>query len=80
MNSIKLSISDFQKHIFWNYKADATLDENIIIENVLLYGELSDYSKLKGLVSRNSIRKVIDKIDRTGRYRKRVNFVRKVLL
>ena len=80
MDNLKISISEFQKHIFWNYKADAALDENIIIENVILYGELSDYSKLKGLVSRDSIRKVLDKIDRTGRYRKRVNFVRKVLI
>jgi hypothetical protein len=80
MNNIKLSISDFQKHIFWNYKPDAVLDENVVIENVILYGELSDFSKLIRLVSRDSIRNVNDKIDRTGRYRKRVNFVRRVLL
>ncbi len=80
MSNFKLSISDFQKHIFWNYKSDATLDEDIIIENVLLYGELSNYSKLKRLVSNDSIRKIIDKIENTGRYRRRVNFVRKVML
>lgn len=80
MNNLKISISEFQKQIFWNYNPDSVLDENIIIENVILYGELSDYSKLKGLVSKDSIRKVVDKIESTGRYRKRVNFVRKVLL
>ena len=80
MEGIKLNISDFQKHIFWNYKNDAVLDENIIIENVILYGELSDYSRLKGLVKKESLGKVIDRIDSTGRYRKRVNFARKVLL
>jgi len=80
MDNLKISISEFQKQIFWNYNPDSVLDENIIIENVILYGELSDYSKLKGLVSKDSIRKVVDKIESTGRYRKRVNFVRKVLL
>ncbi len=80
MDNLRISISEFQKHIFWNYKADAALDENIIIENVLLYGELSDYSKLIRLIGKDSICKVFDKIESTGLYRKRVNFVRKILL
>lgn len=75
-----ISISEFQKHIFWNYNPGAELDKNIIIENVLMYGELNDYKKLLRLVSKEDIAKVTDQIEKRGRFKKRINFIRKVIL
>ncbi len=75
-----INISEFQKHIFWNYKPGAKIDKNIIIENVLLYGELEDYRKLLKLVTPEDIRKITDIIDKKGRFKKRVNFIRRVVL
>ncbi|MEZ4692190.1 MAG: hypothetical protein R3A12_19350 [Ignavibacteria bacterium] len=75
-----INVSEFQKYIFWNYKPGAELDRNIIIENVLLYGELEDFRKLIKLVALEDIRNVTDIIEKKGRFKKRVNFIRKVVL
>ena len=75
-----INISEFQKHIFWNYKPEAELDKSIIIENVLLYGELDDYRKLMRLVTKEDIRIVTDQIEKRGRFKNRVNFIRRVVL
>ena len=80
MTKDKINISDFPKHIFWNYAEGALLEKSIIIERVLLYGELSDFRKLMSLVTRDDIRKVNDQIEKSGKFKKRTNFINKVIL
>ncbi|MDZ4713618.1 MAG: hypothetical protein SGI89_15020 [bacterium] len=76
----KINISAFPKHIFWNYKDHAELSEDIVISNVILYGELSDYKTLLTLVSRQSFENVVRDIEKTGKYKKRINFIKKIIL
>ncbi|MCY7361285.1 MAG: hypothetical protein LH629_04335 [Ignavibacteria bacterium] len=75
-----INISEFPKHIFWNYKSDAELDEEIVTYNVLLYGDIPDYKKLVKIVNRDSLVKAVAEIEKTGRNKKRVNFIKKILL
>lgn len=76
----KINISVFPKHIFWNYKDNAEVIESVVINNVILYGDIEDYKKLLKMVSRESFTNVVDTIEKTGRYKKRINFIRKVVL
>ncbi|MFZ1323056.1 MAG: hypothetical protein WAT71_15970 [Ignavibacteria bacterium] len=77
---MKINNTDFSRHLFWNYKADADLGEEIIIERVILYGESEDFKNMKKYFSTEKISKVTDDIEKTGRYKKRINFVRKIIL
>ena len=77
---MKSDTTDFGKHLFWNYKFDADLGEEIIIERVILYGESEDFKNMKKFFSAEKISKVTDEIEKSGRFKKRINFVRKVIL
>jgi len=80
MNNNLINISYFPKHIFWNYKVDSNLDEEIVIKNVLLYGDMEDYKKLINMVSRESLSKVVDDLEKNGKNIKRLNFIKKIIL
>ena len=80
MNNEQIDISGFPKHIFWSYEKDAKLSKSIVIEHVILYGELNDYKKLLDLVSKSDIKEVTERIEKSGRFKKRINFVNKVIL
>lgn len=80
MNDLKINISNFPKHIFWNYKDNAELNEEIVINNVILYGDLNDYRKLLSLVNKKSFEQVVSKLEQTGRYKKRINFIKEIIL
>lgn len=80
MSDRLISISEFADHIFWSYRKDSVLDEAIVIQNVILYGDLQDYKKMLKLVSKESFTKEVNELEKTGRYKKRLNFIRKVLL
>gem|GEM_PF-5865184 len=56
------------------------MSEDIVISNVILYGELSDYKTLLTLVSRQSFENVVRDIEKTGKYKKRINFIKKIIL
>lgn len=80
MKNKLINISDFPKHIFWNYKSGAELDEETVAYNVLMYGDLKDYKKMIEMISRDSLVKAVNEIEKTGKYKKRVNFIKKVIL
>ncbi|MEO8208958.1 MAG: hypothetical protein ABI840_00240 [bacterium] len=80
MSARLINISGFSNHIFWNYKKDSELDEAIVIQNVILYGDLNDYKKILKLVSKESFTREVNELEKTGRYKKRLNFIKKVLL
>ena len=73
MISKLINISAFPQHIFWSYKPGTSLDEDIVIEHVILFGDLHDHKKLLNLVSKESLRKVVENLEKTGRYKKRIN-------
>jgi len=73
-----MKTSIFSKHIFWSYKRDANLPDEIIIEQVSLYGEIQDMLLLQKLFSKNKIRTVLLKFKK--RYPKRIHFIEKVIL
>jgi len=76
----KINIAEFPRHIFWNYKEGAELSEKIVIENVILYGSLDDYKKLLSMVDKKTFADVVKKLDLSGKYKKRVNFIKEIIL
>ncbi len=73
-----MKISDFPKYIFWSYNPDADLPEEIIIEQVCIYGDIQDILKLTQLFDKEKINAVLKKI--SPKYKKRINFIKKVIL
>lgn len=80
MSISKINISEFSKHIFRNYKDRSELNEEIMIDNVLLHGEMKDYRKLLSLVDKKSFIKAVEKLEKSGKYNKRINFIKKIIL
>lgn len=75
-----MQISAFPRHIFWSYAPQADLPEEIVAEQVILYGDLTDIFRLQDLVSKANIAKANQKIEAKGRWLKRVHFINKVIL
>lgn len=73
-------ISSFPKYIFWQYKADANLPKMVVLENVLLYGDLEDMFNIARLFTSDEIAEVQKKIEAGNRWKKRAFFIKKILL
>ena len=75
-----MKIALFPKHIFWSYDPTADLPEELVAEQVILYGDLDDLFILSRNVSSVIIAKVNQKILSSGRWKKRCYFIEKVIL
>lgn len=75
-----MNIKNFSKHIFWSYNKNADLPEETIIWQVLLYGEIKDMVLLVKQIDKEVIIQVVKKISFLGRYNRRLNFIKKVIL
>ena len=75
-----MNISKFSKHIFWNYKKNINLPDEVVANRVFLYGDMIDMYRLSQEVDKKLLRAVLQKIKQTNRYKKRVNFISKVIL
>lgn len=75
-----MKINNFLHHIFWSYKPDADLPDEVVAEQVLLYGDVEDMFLLVKLMSYEKIKQAKNKIEATGRWHKRVYFISKVVL
>ncbi len=73
-------ITPFSKHIFWSYKKDADLPDNIIIKQVIAFGEIPDLLLIKDLFSKEKIYSVLENWTNKDQYKKRINFIEKVIL
>jgi hypothetical protein len=71
-------ISNFSRHIFWSYKKGADLPDDIVIKQVISYGELSDIITLTTLYRKDMLRAKIKKFYLSNK--KRANFILKVFL
>jgi hypothetical protein len=80
MSERLINISDFAKHIFWNYKKNSNLNEDIVIQNIILYGDLDDFKKIISIAGKESFTNIVNELEKTGRYKKRINFIKKVIL
>ena len=78
MNEMK--IAQFPKYIFWQYKAEADLPDLVVLENLLLYGDLDDLLKVPQLFSIPQIKVVHENIEASRRWKKRAFFIQKILL
>ncbi len=75
-----MKISTFPRHLFWSYHTDADIPEEVIAEQVILYGDLEDLFQLSVLVSHDIISGVNRRIASRGHWLKRCNLVDKIIL
>jgi len=75
-----MQIAQFPKHIFWQYKPNADLPDMVVLENLLMYGDLDDLLKIPHLFSERQIIEVKEKIDAGSKWKKRAFFIQKILL
>lgn len=75
-----MRISGFHRHIFWSYKADADLPEELVVRHVILYGELEDMILLTKKIDSRTIEKVLQSLSSAGHNKKRINFFQKVIM
>jgi len=73
-------ITPFPKYIFWQYKPNADLPDLVVLENLLLYGDLDDLLKVPQLFPNQQILQIQQKIEAGGRWKKRANFIDKLLI
>lgn len=75
-----MKITQFPRHIFWQYKSDANLPEMVILENLLHYGDLDDLLMIPNIFSIPQIEEIQKKIESQARFKKRAYFIKKILL
>lgn len=75
-----MNITPFSKHIFWSWKHDADLPENLVVQQVIAYGEISDFRLLSQLIPKKNIMEAINKWKNKDRYIKQIHFLKQVFL
>lgn len=75
-----MDITPFSKHIFWSWKSDADLPENLVVQQVISYGEISDFRLICKLLPPEKINEAIEKWKNKDKYTKQINFMRQVFL
>ena len=75
-----MKITGFSKYLFWSYDKNADLPEEIIITQILLYGEIKDMLHLVKLIGKEKVQKVVASIKINRQNSKRINFFQKVIL
>ncbi|MBN1416743.1 MAG: hypothetical protein JW973_16715 [Bacteroidales bacterium] len=75
-----MKIDGFSGHPFWSYKKTADLPEDIVILQVVLYGEIRDMIQLTRLIERDRVDNILKQLSATdSRNFKRINFFQKVI-
>lgn len=77
---IKMQITQYPRHIFWQYTPEADLPDLVVLEKMLLYGDLDDLLAIPQHFSPEQIKLVLITIVAGGRWKKRVFFIKKILL
>ncbi|MDZ7742722.1 MAG: hypothetical protein U5Q03_13480 [Bacteroidota bacterium] len=72
-------ISKFSKYLFWSYRKNADLPEEIVIQRVLAFGEIADLIFLNDLVPGSKIEEVLKNWKEKEKYKRRINFYNKVI-
>lgn len=69
----------FEAKYFWNYKKNADLPEEIIIEKVLIYGDFEEIFMLEKIVGGNLIKNLWNKKIRNNKRFKKLNSVLEII-
>jgi len=75
-----MDIKGFSSHIFWSYNRSAELKPEIVIQQVIAYGEARDMILLVKKVGKKRILEVIRNWKGREKYDKHINFIEKVIL
>lgn len=75
-----MKIKDFSPHIFWSYDKQADLEPEVVIKQVITYGEVSDKVLLVKKIGKSQIIDVINGWKNHERYDKHINFMQQVIL
>jgi hypothetical protein len=62
------------------YRPDSDLPEEVIVDQIIRYGDMQDLFKLPATFSADVIQKVVLKIAGQERWKKRIYFVNKIIL
>jgi len=75
-----MNIAGFSEYPFWSYKKNADLPEEVVIRQIVLYGELRDMIRLTKFISQERIENTLKQLSSSdNRNSKRINFFRKVI-
>ena len=72
-----MTVKDFSPYIFWSYDSSAEIPNEIIIRQVIAYGEISDLSLLASTFTPQKIAEATENWMEHERFVKRINFFNK---
>lgn len=75
-----MDIKGFSPHIFWSYKRSAELKPEVVIRQVIAYGEVKDMILLVKKAGKGKIRDEIKEWKNREKFEKHINFVERVIL
>jgi hypothetical protein len=74
-----MKITGFSEYLFWSYDKSADLPEEVIIKQIVQYGEIKDMLNLMEKIDSKKIEKVIGAMKMNRQNKKRINFFLKVI-
>ena len=79
---MSMEISGFSPHIFWSYDRSASLPEEVVIKQVVIYGEVKDKIMLAKMLGKQKISHVIDTLKEKEKEKaeKHISFMQKIIL
>ena len=75
-----MDIKGFSPHIFWSYTKSADLEPDLIIKQVIAYGEINDMLLLSEKFGKEKILITTSNWKERAKYEKRIHFIEKVIL
>ena len=75
-----MDIRDFSPHIFWSYDRGADIEPEVVIRQVIAYGEVRDMMLLVKRINRERILEVIGNWKEQDKHYKRIHFFTTVIL
>jgi len=75
-----MDIEGFSPHIFWSYNRSVELKPEVVIRQVIAYGEVKDMILLVKKAGKGKIHDEIRKWKKREKYEKHINFMEKVIL
>ncbi len=75
-----MDIREFSPHLFWSYDKDADIRPEIVIRQVIAYGEIRDMILLARRVETKKILATINLWKEQEKHKKHINFFKKVIL
>ena len=75
-----MEISEYSPHIFWSYKKSADLEPEVVIRQVIAYGEIKDMILLTRKLKKKRIMEAISSWKDREKYDKHIHFFVNVIL